>query len=75
MSSYSNISDHHSMIFDSVRNDCYFQAIKDEITENSVVLDLGAGLGLHGFMAAQAGAKKSVFGRACINNRNNETDS
>ena len=58
MSNYSYISDHHSMIFDSVRNDCYSQAIKDEITENSVVLDLGAGLGVHGFMAAEAGAKK-----------------
>ena len=58
MSSYSYIDDHHSMIFDSVRNDCYSEAIKAEVTENSVVLDLGAGLGVHGFMAAQAGAKK-----------------
>ena len=58
MSSYTYISDHHSMVFDSVRNDCYSQAIKDEVTENSVVLDLGAGLGVHGFMAADAGAKK-----------------
>ena len=58
MSSYSSISDHHSMIFDSVRNDCYSVAIKDEISENSVVLDLGAGLGVHGLMAAEAGATK-----------------
>lgn len=46
------------MVFDDLRNSYYAQAIKETINEDSVVLDLGAGLGVHGFMAAAAGARK-----------------
>jgi len=46
------------MVFDELRNTIYAQAIKEAVNKHSVVLDLGAGLGLHGMMAARAGAKK-----------------
>jgi len=46
------------MIFDELRNGLYSDAIKSAVKEDSIVLDLGAGLGLHGFMAALNGAKK-----------------
>ena len=46
------------MVFDELRNTIYAQAIKEAVNRHSVVLDLGAGLGLHGMMAARAGAKK-----------------
>jgi len=58
MSNYSSINDHRSMVFDDVRNNYYFNAINNMINKESVVLDLGAGLGLHGLMAIVAGAKK-----------------
>lgn len=56
--SYNNIASHHSMIFDEHRNALYGDAIRKCVNSESIVLDLGAGLGLHGFMAAKAGAKK-----------------
>ena len=46
------------MVFDDLRNTLYLNAIKNVIDEDSVVLDLGAGLGLHGLMALSAAAKK-----------------
>ena len=46
------------MVFDDTRNQFYADAIKAIIDKDSVVMDLGAGLGLHGFIAARAGAKK-----------------
>ena len=49
------------MFFDHLRNDFYAQAINKEITQESIVLDLGAGLGLHGFMAIECGAQKTYF--------------
>ena len=58
MSSYSSVEDHRSMFFDSLRNSFYAEAIQKVVTRDSVVLDLGAGLGLHGFMAIECGAKK-----------------
>lgn len=45
------------MVFDDTRNKFYADAIKAIINENSVVMDLGAGLGLHGLIASRAGAK------------------
>ena len=58
MSGYFSVQDHRSMVFDKLRNNLYSNAIKNAVEEDSVVLDLGAGLGLHGFMAALGGARK-----------------
>lgn len=46
------------MVFDDVRNAVYSQAIRGLVTPDSVVLDLGAGLGVHGLFAAATGAKR-----------------
>ena len=46
------------MVFDEIRNKFYSDAIKALVTQDSVVMDLGAGLGLHGLIAARTGAKK-----------------
>ena len=58
MSSYNQIHGHGSMVFDTRRNQAYLEALEKVITPDSVVLDLGAGLGILGFLAAQLGAKK-----------------
>jgi len=49
------------MLFDELRNGFYAEAIKNAVSEQSIVLDLGAGLGLHGFIAAIAGARKTYL--------------
>lgn len=46
------------MALDRVRNDVYARALERVITPDSVVLDLGAGLGIHGLMAARLGARR-----------------
>lgn len=46
------------MVLDVRRNEFYAKALADIITPDSVVLDLGAGLGVHGLAAAQLGAKR-----------------
>ena len=56
--SYSQVASHRSMVFDEYRNELYAQAIRKFVTPDSVVLDLGAGLGIHGLIAAAAGAKR-----------------
>jgi len=56
--SYSQVGSHRSMVFDANRNELYAQAIRKFVTADSVVLDLGAGLGVHGLLAAAAGAKR-----------------
>lgn len=61
MSSYSSVQDHHSMFFDDLRNNLYAKAIKSLVNRDSVVLDIGAGIGLHGFMAIENGAKKAYL--------------
>jgi len=59
--SYANLIGHRTMVFDDHRNSLYAQALRQIITPNSVVLDLGAGLGIHGLLAASMGAKKVYF--------------
>lgn len=46
------------MVFDDVKNDAYLEAMRAVITPESIVLDLGAGLGLFGLLAAKMGAKR-----------------
>jgi SAM-dependent methyltransferase len=58
MAIYNDIAGHQTMLFDAVRNSAYSNAISSCVTNESIVLDLGAGMGLHGLMAAKAGAKK-----------------
>ena len=55
---YSTIFSHRSMVFDEFRNRLYSRAIRELVTSDSIVLDLGAGLGIHGLIAAAAGAKR-----------------
>ena len=55
---YSRLADHSSMVFDANRNEAYARAIRQLVTPGSVVLDVGAGLGLHGLLAAAAGAAR-----------------
>lgn len=56
--SYQSLRGQRSMTHDQTRNEIYYNALKRVITPESVVLDLGAGLGLHGMMAASLGAKQ-----------------
>ncbi|MEH6584250.1 MAG: methyltransferase domain-containing protein [Halioglobus sp.] len=56
--SYSDVLAHRSMTFDGVRNAAYTDALKKVITPDTTVMDLGAGLGLHGLIAARLGAAK-----------------
>lgn len=56
--SYSTFGSQRSMAFDNFRNQLYAQAIRKLVTPETVVLDLGAGLGIHGLVAAAAGAKR-----------------
>lgn len=46
------------MALDRTRNAGYADALARVVTESSVVLDLGAGVGIHGLMAARLGAKR-----------------
>ncbi len=56
--SYVLVRGQQSMALDSLRNDAYAQALAKAIALESVVLDLGAGLGIHGHLAAKLGAKR-----------------
>ena len=56
--SYSQVASHRSMVFDEYRNALYARAIRKFVTPDTVVLDLGAGIGIHGLLAAAAGAKR-----------------
>lgn len=56
--SYSDVVGHISMVFDQTRNAAYAAAIRKYVTPDTVVLDVGAGLGVHGLIAAAAGARK-----------------
>lgn len=56
--SYADVTGHRAMAFDAIRNAAYAAALQRVITPDSVVLDLGCGLGVHGLLAARAGARK-----------------
>ncbi|MFK8046812.1 MAG: 50S ribosomal protein L11 methyltransferase [Halioglobus sp.] len=56
--SYSDIVEHRNMVFDGVRNSAYTRALEKVITSTTSVMDLGAGLGVHGMIAAKLGAAK-----------------
>ena len=56
--SYTAIIGQTSMALDETRNKIYQAALRDVITPESVVLDLGAGLGPFGLIAATLGAKR-----------------
>jgi hypothetical protein len=44
------------MVFDTARNRAYLRALEKVVTSRSRVMDLGAGLGVHGLYAASLGA-------------------
>src|SRR4051812_36752137 len=55
---YRSVASHRAMALDGTRNAAYGAALRQAIGPESVVLDLGAGTGLHGVMAAKLGAKR-----------------
>ncbi len=55
---YETLTSHRAMALDLVRNDAYAAALARVITPDSVVLDLGAGTGVLGLIAARLGAKR-----------------
>lgn len=55
---YESVATHRGMALDAVRNDAYARALEAVVTTDSVVLDLGAGTGVLGLMAARLGAKR-----------------
>lgn len=55
--SYSNLAAQASMVFDEERNRAYLAAMRACIGPDTVVLDVGAGLGVLGLLAAKAGAR------------------
>jgi SAM-dependent methyltransferase len=55
---YESIASHRTMALDRVRNDAYARALRQVVTPDSVVLDLGAGTGVLGMLAARLGARR-----------------
>lgn len=55
--SYASVNDHRSMVFDGVRNAAYTRALAQLVGPDTTVLDLGAGVGVHGLIAAKLGAR------------------
>lgn len=55
--SYAEVTSHQSMVYDARRNAAYVRALERLVTPDTVVLDIGAGLGVLGLFAARLGAK------------------
>jgi precorrin-6B methylase 2 len=55
---YVALTGHRSMALDAIRNAAYERALAQVIRPESVVLDLGAGTGVHGLIAAKLGARR-----------------
>jgi SAM-dependent methyltransferase len=58
MTAYGSVAGHRSMALDRVRNDAYLNAMRAVIHPDSIVLDVGAGTGIHGLLAARLGARR-----------------
>ncbi len=58
--SYGSVPRHRWMALDTVRNDAYAAALRQVVGPETVVLDLGAGTGVHGLMAARMGARRVI---------------
>lgn len=56
--SYENPVSQQAMALDDYRNSFYEQALRSAVTPESIVLDVGSGLGVLGLIAATLGAKK-----------------
>jgi hypothetical protein len=56
--SYACVDGQQTMACDLRRNQAYLQALSKVITPESIVIDLGAGLGVLGILAAKLGAKR-----------------
>lgn len=54
------LNDHEKMLADSARNAAFYQALAQQVRNDSVVLDIGAGFGVWAITAARLGAKKVV---------------
>jgi SAM-dependent methyltransferase len=55
---YRSIASHRSMALDARRNAAYAAALRHSVGPESIVLDLGAGTGIHGLIAARLGARR-----------------
>jgi len=53
-----NVENHHNMLRDYVRMAAYRRAIENNVTPETVAMDLGCGSGVLSFFTVQAGAKK-----------------
>jgi hypothetical protein len=55
---YAQLSIHRLMLSDRVRTEAYRKALRSPVEPGAVVLDVGAGTGIMGMLAVQAGARK-----------------
>lgn len=51
---------HRSLLRDEVRNAAFYEALKSRVSEQTTVLDIGAGSGIWAIAAARLGAKRVV---------------